>query len=70
MAAVPKAAEAGENKPLAKWVCITCGHVYDEAVGDPSGGIAAGTRFEEIPEDWCCPECGATKKDYVLYQET
>ncbi|ERF86597.1 MAG: hypothetical protein C207_00092 [Bradyrhizobium sp. DFCI-1] len=84
MAAVPQAAEAlppqlfslqsepgfAENKPFVKWVCITCGHIYDEALGDPSGGIAAGTRFEEIPEDWCCPECGATKKDYALCQET
>jgi rubredoxin len=57
-------------KPLAKWICITCGHIYDEALGDAFGGFAAGTRFEDIPDDWCCPDCGATKQDYVLYQET
>jgi rubredoxin len=57
-------------KPFAKWICITCGHIYDEALGDASDGFAAGTRFEDIPDDWCCPDCGATKKDYVLCQET
>jgi rubredoxin len=58
------------RKPFARWVCITCGHIYDEALGDVSGGIAAGTRFEDIPEDWCCPDCGATKTDYTLCQES
>ena len=38
--------------------------VYDPAFGDPDSGIAPGTRFEDIPDDWSCPECGATKSDY------
>jgi rubredoxin len=44
-----------------KYVCIACGYVYDEAVGDPDGGIAAGTQFADIPEDWVCPTCGVGK---------
>ncbi|WP_408846222.1 rubredoxin [Acidocella facilis] len=52
-----------------KWICITCGHIYDEALGDEREGFAPGTLFSEIPDDWCCPDCGATKEDYVLYEE-
>ncbi|MDY0234951.1 MAG: rubredoxin [Gudongella sp.] len=44
-----------------KWVCQPCGYVYDPAEGDPDGGIAPGTSFEALPEDWVCPVCGATK---------
>jgi rubredoxin len=46
--------------------CRYCAHVYDEALGDPDSGIAPGTRFDDIPDDWMCPECGATKADYEL----
>jgi flavin reductase (DIM6/NTAB) family NADH-FMN oxidoreductase RutF/rubredoxin len=48
-----------------KYVCPLCGYIYDPAVGDPDGGIAPGTRFEDIPEDWVCPICGAAKEDFV-----
>jgi rubredoxin len=41
-----------------KYVCIVCGYVYDPAEGDPDNGIAAGTKFEALPEDWGCPLCG------------
>lgn len=51
-------------EPFAKWHCVTCGHVYDEAVGDPATGLAPGTRWAQVPEDWYCPDCGATKEDY------
>lgn len=47
-----------------KYVCDLCGYVYDPEVGDPDGGIEPGTRFEDIPEDWVCPLCGATKSDF------
>ena len=40
------------------YVCTVCGYVYDEAVGDPDNGIAAGTKFEDLPEDYACPTCG------------
>jgi rubredoxin len=45
-----------------KWVCTVCGYVYDPAAGDPISGIAAGTLFEDLPEDWTCPECGVGKE--------
>lgn len=44
-----------------KYVCVPCGYVYDPAEGDPDNGVAAGTPFEKLPEDWVCPVCGATK---------
>ena len=44
-----------------KYKCKTCGHIYDEAVGDPNSDIAPGTLWEDVPEDWECPNCGAVK---------
>lgn len=52
-----------------KWLCLTCGHVYDESDGDPESGIAAGTRFEDLPLSWRCPDCGARKEDFELLSE-
>jgi rubredoxin len=49
-----------------KWQCIVCGYVYDESAGDPEHGIKAGTRWEDIPEDWTCPECGIAKADFEM----
>jgi len=49
---------------MAKWKCSVCGHVYDPAEGDPEGGVSPGTAFEDIPDDWVCPECGAPKSAY------
>ncbi|HXX53448.1 MAG TPA: rubredoxin [Thermodesulfovibrionales bacterium] len=46
---------------MAKWKCIVCGYIYDPETGDPDAGIAAGTAFENLPDDWTCPVCGATK---------
>jgi len=44
-----------------KYVCQVCGFIYDPEVGDPDNGVAPGTPFEELPEDWDCPVCGASK---------
>ncbi|MCP5207349.1 MAG: rubredoxin [Hahellaceae bacterium] len=49
-----------------KYCCITCDTVYDEATGWPDEGIAPGTRWEDIPDDWTCPECSASKSDFYL----
>ncbi len=49
---------------MEKYVCELCGYVYDPAQGDPENGIAPGTEFDELPEDWICPLCGATKEDF------
>ncbi|WP_271669767.1 rubredoxin [Bradyrhizobium sp. CCBAU 51627] len=54
---------------MRKYRCAYCAHVYDEAQGDPDSGIAPGTRFEDIPDDWQCPECGAAKGDYHLIED-
>jgi rubredoxin-NAD+ reductase len=54
---------------MRKFRCRYCSHVYDESLGDAGTGIAPGTRFEDIPEDWICPECGAMKADYDLVEE-
>ena len=46
---------------MGKWECMVCGYVYDPAVGDPDSGVAAGTAFNDLPDDWICPECGVGK---------
>lgn len=73
-APAPQPAPVAQATPAAgtayrKWLCITCGHIYDEALGDEHDGFPPGTLFSQIPDDWCCPDCGATKEDYVLYEE-
>ena len=52
-----------------KWMCESCGFIYDPADGDPDGGIPPGTPFEDIPETWFCPVCGARKRDFSPYEE-
>lgn len=49
---------------MKKYVCTICGWVYDESVGDPDNGIAAGTEFEDLPDDFVCPLCGVGKEDF------
>jgi len=49
---------------MKKYVCTVCGYVYDEAEGDPDNGIKAGTKWEDLPEDWVCPVCGASKDEF------
>jgi rubredoxin len=53
----------GETR-MDRYVCTVCGYVYDPALGDPDGGIKPGTRFEDIPDGWECPVCGAAKSDF------
>lgn len=47
-----------------KWRCIPCGFIYDPAVGDPDSGVEPGTPFENLPDDWACPLCGASKSEF------
>ena len=54
--------------PLKVWRCNVCGLVYDEAEGWLADGIAPGTRWEDIPAGWCCPECGARKDDFEMVE--
>lgn len=48
------------------YMCVVCGFVYHEAEGIPEEGIAPGTRWEDIPDSWICPDCGVTKEDFEL----
>ena len=48
------------------WMCLICGWIYDEAAGDPEHGIAPGTRWEDVPMNWTCPECAARKEDFEM----
>jgi len=49
---------------MKKYRCIVCGYIYDPALGDPDNGVAPGTAFEEIPDAWTCPMCGAAKTEF------
>lgn len=60
--------EAATVTEYRQWVCAVCAWIYDEAAGAPDHGIAPGTRFEDIPDDWYCPECGVTKADFDRFE--
>ena len=49
---------------MEKWECMVCGYVYNPADGDPDGDIPTGTSFEDLPEDWVCPDCGVGKDKF------
>lgn len=51
---------------MKKYQCVICGYIYDEAQGLPDEGYPPGTPWEDLPEDWVCPECGASKEDFEL----
>ncbi len=53
---------------MKKYECNVCGWVYDPTVGDPDSGIKPGTAFEDIPDDWTCPECGVGKDDFEVVE--
>jgi len=48
------------------WMCLICGWVYDEEAGAPEEGIPPGTKWEDVPPNWVCPECGARKEDFEM----
>ncbi len=62
-AAVSDAAPAADSGWML-FICRACGLIYDEAKGDADSGLAPGTRFADIPDDWACPLCGVTKSDF------
>ncbi len=53
---------------MAKYICIICGFIYDEQEGYEVDGIAPGTLWKDVPDDWYCPDCGATKDDFELME--
>jgi rubredoxin len=62
-------AVSAETEAKQLWICTSCGFIYDPDEGDPDGGIPPGTPFEEIPDTWFCPVCGARKADFEPYEE-
>jgi len=54
---------------MAKWRCTVCGYIYDEEEGDSTNDIEPGTKFEELPDDWVCPVCGAPKEDFEKIED-
>jgi rubredoxin-NAD+ reductase len=54
---------AGDFK---RYKCLNCGQIYDEAEGWPADGIAPGTRWADVPDDWLCPNCGSEKRDFDM----
>ncbi len=54
--------------PLKRWICIYCGYVYDEAAGDPTHGLAPGTRWADVPANWECPDCGNPKSAFEMVE--
>lgn len=59
---------ASREGPARTWMCLICGWIYDEAAGLPDEGIAPGTRWEDVPPNWTCPECGARKEDFEMVE--
>lgn len=53
---------------MRKWQCLVCGFIYEEALGLPDDGIPAGTNWDDIPDDWMCPECGVGKEDFEMIE--
>ena len=51
---------------MKKYICEVCGLIYDEEMGWPEDGSAAGTRWEDVPDNWVCPKCGASKSDFEM----
>jgi len=49
---------------MERYRCTVCGYIYDPQIGDPDGEIESGTAFEDLPDDWICPECGAGKDEF------
>lgn len=54
---------------MMKYICTLCGYIYDESQGDESNGISPDTEFDDLPDDWCCPECGSPKDDFDPCEE-
>jgi len=60
----PLTVKFNKETSMKKYVCQVCGYVYDPEAGDPENGVAPGTPFEDIPNDWTCPVCGADKSQF------
>lgn len=50
-------------------MCVNCGYIYDEILGDAANGLAPGTRWEDVPNDWICPDCGMAKSEFEMIEQ-
>jgi rubredoxin len=64
----PRTSRRDTRMEYQSWMCLICGWIYDEEAGLPDEGIAPGTRWEDVPINWTCPECGARKEDFEMVQ--
>ena len=55
---------------MKRYLCLICGLIYDESAGWPDDGIEPGTKWENVPENWACPDCGAGKEDFDMIEIT
>jgi len=60
---------AVRERAMKKYVCNMCGYIYDPEEGDPDSDIEPGTAFEDLPEDWVCPVCGAEKDEFEVEED-
>lgn len=68
MSASAETLSAAAAQPYRTWLCVVCGFTYDEAAGLPEEGIEPGTRWEDIPDTWTCPDCGVGKEDFEMVE--
>ena len=64
----PLSLPAGVRPFMKAYMCVICGYVYEEEKGDPASGIAPGTRWDDVPLSWRCPDCGAGKEDFEMVE--
>ncbi len=53
---------------MTKYICTVCDYIYDPEVGDPDNGVEPGTAFEDLPDDWVCPDCGVEKSEFEVFE--
>lgn len=64
-----EASMTDQEKPEYRaWLCVVCGFIYDEEAGLPEAGIAPGTCWKDVPDDWTCPDCDAGKDDFEMIE--
>lgn len=68
MRSLPVYIDRQQGVEMKSYMCVICGYVYEEEKGRPEDGIPPGTRWEDVPENWKCPDCGAAKSDFEMIQ--
>ena len=64
-----EARSASKEAGLNKYICTVCDYLYDPEIGDPDNGVEPGTAFEDLPDDWVCPDCGVEKDEFELVED-